>query len=195
MRDFNFFSAYGKKRQTTSRANLLVVLIGVIVVGLIVASLVITLLQLFYFQKEINSYDEILSDPSFQQQVQEANKVAAELTEMESEKEFFIALEGTMTRAHKVNERFMRFMGHQVVQNLFLTELIIEGDEIRLAGSAKTKAAIAQFEYDLRNTGNFRSIRVPEIERLEKEKDYYGFQMVISGRDVMDFEDHPGTGK
>lgn len=192
MRDFDFFAPYDKKTIKAGKAGK----VRLIITGAIVCFICIVVLGFFYglfksrvLKQEIEYFDEIMGDPVFIKQVGEANKTTQMIEEVTYEIEFFGVLEDTMGRVHRVNENFMKFMGDQVVKDLFLLKFSIDNNQINIEGRANSKAAIAQFEYELRKTGKFTKVMISEIKKPKDEDEYYDFVMLILTKDVNVNED------
>lgn len=185
MRDLNFFLSESTKKEKTNRPKLFAVALAMILIGAIALNSAFQVIKLRELQRDKIALDEELNDPVYMERLSEAQQKIAIANEMHEEQDFFVNLQDSMTKIHRVNEEIVHFLSKEMIDNLFLMELNIEDDTINLVGRALNKKIIAQFEYDLRHTGKFKEIRISEIKHPEEKDKYYDFTMTILTKDVM----------
>ncbi|MFC4805154.1 PilN domain-containing protein [Filifactor villosus] len=185
MKDLNFFAPYHTvKKDRDNSGNFLIGLGVLLLVGSICFNTALQVMKVMELTREKETLIATMESEAYQAKLEDARAQLAEFQELKREKMFFTDLQGNMTKIHRVNEYVMRFLSKELIRDLFLMELSIEDQQIIIGGRALNKKAIAQFEYDLRNTGKFEKIRISEIVKPEEEDKYYDFTMTIETKDV-----------
>ena len=64
-------------------------------------------------------------------------------------------------------------------ENLYFTDLLIDHDKIDIKGKAYNNVAVAQFQYNLRQTEEFNNLFVSE---MIKEDAYYNFSILLEAK-------------
>lgn len=186
MRDFNFFEPYLKEPEKSDRSHLVPVAVLAFVLSVAMLLTAMNLMEVRALNKEIDSVDRIINDDTYKAKVEKVRERQLELDEIKKEKEFLVQIDTYMNQNDYVNEAFVRFLASELPENLFLSSLSISGSDIRLEGSSFSKMGVAQLEYNLRDTGDFENIFVPEISKVE---DFYRFSMNLRAKDVTNYED------
>lgn len=190
MRDLNFFAPYIKKtKKQFDVTSFLRAALAVVLAGVLVSS---AFLFLNMNRKKAHLYElqSEMENSEYQLKYEEAQKAIAEVSELTTEKEFFVRLQGAMMEVHRVNERFMQFLGKEVIKDLFLDDISIQNREITINGTALSKHAIAQFEKDLRATDTFDDVKITAIQKKSETENYYTFNMIIKSK----VGEHTGNG-
>ncbi|MDO4793125.1 MAG: PilN domain-containing protein [Filifactor alocis] len=185
MKDLNFFAPYHTvKKERDSGSNILIIVGVCLLIGSICFNTALQVLKVMELGRERDTLVATMESAAYQAKLEDARAQLDEFQELKQEKMFFTDLQGNMTKIHRVNEYVMRFLSKELIRDLFLMKLSIEDQQIVIVGRALNKKAIAQFEYDLRNTGKFERIRISEIAKPEEEDKYYDFTMTIETKDV-----------
>lgn len=185
MKDLNFFAPYYTVKEDRDRGSNFLIGLGVLLlVGSICFNTALQVMKVMEITRERDALVAIMEGEEYKAKLEKAEAQLTEFQELKREKMFFTDLQGNMTKIHRVNEYVMRFLSKELIRDLFLMELSIEDQQIIIVGRALNKKAIAQFEYDLRNTGKFEKIRISEIAKPEEEGRYYDFTMIIETKDV-----------
>lgn len=186
MRDFNFFEPYIKEPEKAKQTHLLPVALLALVLSIAVLLTTFNFIEARAIKKDIASVDRIITDPNYKARVDKVRDKQDELNEIKEEREFLELIDSFMIQNDYVNESFVKFLASELPENLFLSSLSISGSDIRLEGSSFSKMGVAQLEYNLRDTGDFENIFVPEISKVE---DFYRFSMNLRAKDVTNYED------
>lgn len=186
MRDFNFFEPYLKEPEKPSRSNLLTVAILAALVGVVILFTTFNVIEARSIRRDIDAVDRIIDNENYRAKVAKVEEKHIELEEIKKEEEFLNLIGEYMEQNDYVNETFVRFLTSEIPENLFFTSLSISGRDIRIEGNSFSKMGVAQLEYNLRDTGDFENVFVPEISKVE---DFYRFSMNLKTKDVTADED------
>ncbi|MDO4720194.1 MAG: PilN domain-containing protein [Peptostreptococcaceae bacterium] len=183
MKEFNFFKPYlssvkkeDKKGPEVFFVTGIVLLAAVLVLS--VGAGVYMVRQTDSLKKKIEALEKEVNDPSIQAELAELAILEDEVRTIEAEKLFVDSLDTQFDNMSKVNGSFMDFVANEVVENLYLTSVVIKDTKVEIEGTALNRMGIAQFEYDLRKNGDFVNILVEAIEKQE-ETEGYEFRMSL----------------
>ncbi|MDO5095507.1 MAG: PilN domain-containing protein [Peptostreptococcaceae bacterium] len=180
--EYNFFEPFLKdsksEKKTSAKSsggnNLIYIAAMVLVVGLVGASFGYTLVEKSKLNKEIAEIDAYFADESIKVQIAEVDAKLAEIADIKLKQQYLQYLEQDMKNIDIVNDRLLDFIKKEVVKDLTIETLNINKGKVELQGLSLKKLGIAQFEYDLRNSGNFYEVFVPSIQ---KQDSYFKFDM------------------
>lgn len=183
--EYNFFEPFlkdskldrkSKNGDESSKSNLGLVLVvaAILTVGLIGATFGYTLVERNKLNNEIAEIDAYFADESIKVQIAEVDAKLAEIADIKLKQQYLQYLEQDMKNVDIVNDKLLDFIKKEVVKDLTIEALSIEKGQVNLQGLSLKKLGIAQFEYDLRNSGNFYEVFVPSIQ---KQDSYFKFDM------------------
>ena len=179
MRDFNFFAPYEQEpKKQTSGSNVLLIAAAALL-ALCLAIVIFNSMSLMSLQKSIKDLDAKMNDEAFKAKVSNVQTKQAELASLNADQMFFQEMDVVMDKQNKVNEAGVRLIAEQVPDNLHLTDLSIVEDKIDIKGKAYNKVAVAQFQRNLRETGEFDNLFVSE---MVKEEAYYNFSLTLDAK-------------
>jgi hypothetical protein len=180
MRDYNFFEPYvdrGKKSSTSTSNTNYPLLIGLLVV-LLVALPVYNLVQSMLMDRQIEALEtSVLNDPDYPL-LAEADMMRAGIEDGKVRLETLKKMDTVLTSMEWLDEPFLFSLMSTVPKDLEIKNMAIQqGQQIQISGSATNKPAIAELEYNLRNTERFTNLLVRSINNTETG--FYDFMMTL----------------
>lgn len=175
--EYNFFEPFlkeDKPERKSSNLNLLIFIGIILTVGFIGASFGYTFFEKRNLNQEIAEIDQFFEDDSIKAKIVEIDSKLAEIEDIKMKQQYLQYLEKDMKNIDIVNDQLLDFIKKEVVQDLSIEQLSIDNGKINLNGVSLTKMGIAQFEHDLRNSGNFYEVFVPSIT---KEDAFFNFNI------------------
>lgn len=173
---YNFFEPFllEQKPERKDNSKPIFLLALILMVAFIGVSFGYTVFEKNRLQNEIASIDAYFEDETIKAKVAEIDAKLAEITDIKLKAQYLQYLEKDMKSIDIVNDKLLDFIKKEVVNNLSIEDMSINKGAVSLNGLALTKTEIAQFEYDLRNSGNFFDVFVPNIS---KQDGYYTFDI------------------
>ena len=181
MKDFNFFEPYIKEPEKQLKEGSVLKLVSVVFLSALIVLFAVNEMRIAGIKKETENYQNLTKDEAYVAQVAEIEVKQPNLEQLKKEKEFFDKLSAFVAQNDYVNESFVRFLSSEIPENVYFTDLSIVNRDIVIQGDSNTKSGVAQLEYNLRQTGDFENVFVPE---MEKEQTFYRFSMILQTKDV-----------
>ncbi|MDO5062922.1 MAG: PilN domain-containing protein [Peptostreptococcaceae bacterium] len=174
---YNFFEPFLRevKPEKKNNTNLIIFTLMILAVGFIGASFGYTIFQKKNLEKEIAEVDMFFEDEVIKAKIVEIDAKLAEIQDIKLKQQYLQYLEKDMKSIDVVNDQLLDFIKNEIVQDLSVDSLSIDQQgKVSLQGVSLTKMGIAQFEHDLRNSGKFHEVFVPNIK---KDEAYFSFNI------------------
>ncbi|MGM0395600.1 MAG: PilN domain-containing protein [Bacillota bacterium] len=182
MRDLNFFDPFIEKKQFAfNKMILLYILLFAIILGLgIVAG--INQMKINALQKEVASLRQVAEDPKTVKRVAEIQAFADETDQFREEVERIRALDQNIQARDIIGENLLDDINVKLPEGVFLGNLSLSGNEIRISGFAEDRYSIAEFAKGLENLSVSDQAFVSNISAVEN---YYRFNLDLSLKEVL----------
>lgn len=184
MRDYNFFEPYvDRSRKSTSTSNFNYPLIIALLVILVAALPVFNLVRSFMLDSEIETLEaDVLNHPKYPL-LAEADMMRAGIIDGKVRLETLKKMDTVLTGQEWLDEPFLFSLMGTVPRDLEIKNMALNpGKEIQISGSATNKPAIAELEFNLRNTQRFENLLVRSINNTETG--FYDFTMTLRVKGV-----------
>ncbi|MDW7678817.1 MAG: PilN domain-containing protein [Bacillota bacterium] len=177
MRDFNFFEAFEQKKKRGDGPRIAYPLVLVLVVLAAAAWPAYNFFQLYQLNNSIAEHEQrLVTDPRYPL-FEEVEQKEAELAE---EQRILASLEASAEEIHSrevIDELLLFTIVSSMPEDTAMNSMNISGRNITVNGVARSKPAIAEFEYNIRNTERFERIFIPSIS---ESGDMWQFNMAFS---------------
>ena len=183
MRDFNFFEAFEQKKKRSDGPRVGYPLVLILVILAAAAWPAYNFYQIYRLDQDIvakrNQLEADERYPLFlEAELKEAELANARsiLTDMQMSSEI-------IQEKEIIDESLLYTIASSMPEDTALDSMTINGENIALQGNAQSKPAIAEFEYNIRQTGRFENIFIPSIS---EEDGLWRFMMmfrVLGGED------------
>lgn len=170
----NFFSPYVKTDKPSPIKS--VATIFLLVFLLTVASCIFLQGQSLILKKGISDKEDILAhyDAIQLQDLANTKQKIADLTNFQTQ---MGQIEGAVSEFDKINIKLVQDIFANVPPGVLFKDLSLNRTEIRLLGTANSRPAIAEFQYNLRNSGISNNIKVTNISM---ENNLFSFSMLVT---------------
>ncbi|SMP48773.1 PilN domain-containing protein [Anoxynatronum buryatiense] len=183
MRDFNFFEVFDEGSQRSEGLKISFPVVLVILLLLAAAWPVYNFITLSQLRGSVDDHRQVLqSDPRYPListvEAKEAQKVEVnrQLEQMETAA---LAIEAREV----INESLLYTIATAMPADTALSGMTITGPDIQLQGIARSKPAIAEFEFNVRETGYFEQLFIPNISETD-DGWQFSFMFRVKGGDV-----------
>ena len=177
MRDLNFFESYIEKREFKLDKKLIYFsLLSLFFLSLIVY----TVYYLIIISKEtkiVNTLKLTVEDPNILKKVEEIKEKEIEVNEFKMSVDKIKILDKIIQERDKIDEVLLNKINDNIPEDLFLTSLSIQDEEIYIVGISRDKWSIAEFQKGLESLDDYEEIFVSNISL---QNDYYNFSLNIT---------------
>lgn len=163
MRDFNYFDPYIKVQAKPKSKIILFALLGALALALIVFYQITLIQQAKALESDIAEVDAFINSKST------LDKIAAVSDKQNQEAALTMAhtdlltLTQTISSTDKVDEMLVDEINAQIPAGLFVSEMNLNYETLSMKGYATDHETIAQFAFNLRNSGSFSQVNIPSV--------------------------------
>ena len=183
MRDLNFFQNYIEKNEFKIDKKIIYFTVITFIFLSLIAYTVYNEIIIRQEKRIVVSLRETAEDPKTLKKVEEIRIKEVEVNEFKESVDKIKLLDKNIEERDIVDEALLDKINDNIPEELFLTSLSIQGEEIHIVGISKDKWAIAEFQKGLECIDNYDEIFVSNIS---KQEDYYNFSLNITLRSVSD---------
>ena len=181
MQDYNFFEPFEKGRKKPERSQVSWAKIGILILVGVLVWPGINFVQLMLLNNQIEEMEQtLLTSPDYPR----IAEVDRKLVQLADEQRLLSQMEeaGRMIDGKEViDEQLLFTITSAMPPDTTLSNMSISGREISMQGEAGSKPAIAELEFNLRNTGQFESIFVPSITEDEEAGWVFNLFFAVKG--------------
>lgn len=176
MKDLNFFSTYSKR--TEKRINKSKLIYG----AAIAISVIMVFLATYNFfiirkaNKDLLASKQQVEKFETNEKIDEIHEKEADLAELKENVSKLNVLDDYVREKDIINEGLLSTIRNAIPADLFLRNMVLNYDSIKIEGNSLGKEAIAQFQYNIKNLDVFVEVFVPQITYNDS---YYSFTMDI----------------
>lgn len=170
MQDFNFFANYfieQKKERKKNSINIYSIIALVILLAILVSA-IFNFVRMSSAKSSIKESDIFMSDPDNISKLEEVDRITSEIEKIGNDTNLLISIEKALKDSSSVIVNVLDFMNEQVTEDMYFDDLSISKRKVNVSGRALTRLEVAQFEYNVRNSGYFNNVFVGNIGREEK---------------------------
>jgi type IV pilus assembly protein PilN len=163
MRDFNFFEPFISKEKKSEARGVPAKTLAVLLVLVLAAVPAYNFFQLYTLRSEAQALEtRLLNDPNYIK-LAEVEQKEADLVQYRVQLSNLSRADEAILASEQINERLLFVISGTLPRDLALNAMSINQGTIQVQGVAASKPAIAEMEYNLRQTGEFANIFVPSI--------------------------------
>lgn len=184
MGDLNFFSIYqGSIKEKKNEAIYIYIAAGIVAMA-IFFSLAFNVVRLLIIKGQINDYTAKLNATEVQSKLKEAEIINDKLSILNE-------YEGSLTNVVKavketslIDDKLLIDISGAVPGDISLREWKMDNYELTIKGATHTRAAVAEFEHNLKQLSQFKLVHVDKIKVGEAVGDDFTFEMTCILKEV-----------
>ena len=184
MRDFNFFDPY-LKVQTKSKSNAWIFIIVIVVILVLIAYYqFVMILKANDIKSEIEEIDDYINSMKTQEKIAEIDR--KEAMELELQSIYLDVSNATMIidGSKSMDDMLIEQINAQLPEGTFLSSMNLNNQLLTIDGYALEYDQVAQFAYNLRNSGGLEDLLIP---RITENNGTYNFSITVAiGVEVSD---------
>lgn len=179
MRDLNFFESFIEKKEFKINRRIVFVTLSSFLVLSLTAYIIYNAILIRRESKIVESLKSTAEDPKILKKVEEIKSKEVEVNEYRASVEKIKQLDETIEKRDIIDEDLLNNINSKLGENIFLTSLSIQNNEIHLVGISKDKWEIAEFIKGIETLDIHEDIFASNISQQD---DHYGFSLNIQLR-------------
>jgi type IV pilus assembly protein PilN len=181
MRDLNFFEPYIEKRELKfNKMILLYMLLALAIAG--VAGLgVYNQMKINLLEAQAKTLRYTAQEPKKVEKYNEIKELENEMKVFKEEVDKIIKMDKSIAQADIINVGLLSKIKTKMPEDLFLTNLNVDGRDMKISGVAKDSNSIAEFSKGLRTIEDVESVFISIINNVDGN---YSFVLNTTFKDV-----------
>lgn len=184
MRDLNFFSSYNEDKKSKKGFEMYFYgTIGVLL-AIIVINVAVSGVRIFMLNSSIKKYNEELNKPEFKAQLNEAIDVNNKIGILSKYEAAVSEVAGKAKKDNVVTDELLNDISGALPNDVTFKDFVIDSYDVTIKGSTHTRAAVAEFEHNLKNLSKIKMVHVNEIEKSNSVGEDYTFEIICVLKEV-----------
>lgn len=184
MRDFNFFAPYQGKTKQTINKKIYVYTSAIIITLLIFGTLTWNSVNIFMLNRDIAKYNTEINSPQVQEKVKQAEEINKKLVILDKYNNEVTQIITVMGASKYINSEFLDAINSTLPQDVSLKTIAIDGTNLSIQGTAKTRKAIGEFEHNVGSLENISNSQIGTINGDGTDGVEYTFDLKCTLKDV-----------
>lgn len=184
MKDLNFFEPYlGRKKEKTNTK--IYVYGAIVIVGLVVfGTLAVDSIKLIILDKNIEDYNNKLSESQLQKDLKEADNINKQLTTLKQYDSALNDVAISVKKRDNVSDTLLNDIGSTVPSEVSFKNLDITDNTVVIKGVSTKRAAVAELKHNLSGLSNMQDVYVNSIDDSGTVEGAYSFDIKCVLKDV-----------
>lgn len=184
MKDLNFFSPYlGKHQEKKDQKIYFFIAYGILTLVILV-TFAINISKIIFLNRDIKDYTEKLSSAEMQDKLKEAQELSDKIAVLDKYETALTDVASAITKNDVVTDELLNDICGALPGDVSFKDFKIEGYDVTISGVTHTRAAIGEFEYNLRQLSKIKDVHVDEIAKSNAVGEDYSFDMTCVLKEV-----------
>lgn len=177
MKDINFFSYYQGKNQEKKDEKVYFYIAYGILTLVILTTIIINSVKIFTLNSQIKNYTEKLNASDMQEKLKEADEINGQIETLSKYENKLADVAGSVEKNDIVTDDLLNDICGAIPSDISFKNFKIEGYDVTISGVSHSRAAIGEFEHNLKNLSKIKSVQVGTIGKSNTVGEDYSFEM------------------
>lgn len=169
MRDYNFFESFVEEKKTHDLQFIYVGIITSIIVGTMVMIYLVNVFKIRDLENHIYEADLTITSTEFSEAYSQKQKDDERLKLLNSYYTSVLQLNKSIASADYINTDLFKTVSKVIPQSVTFKNMNVANKKITIRGSAASRMAIGEFQYNLKQLDKFEDIHVSNITSASNE--------------------------
>lgn len=184
MKDINFFKPYlGKNKEKKDEKIYFYVAYGILTLVILV-TFTINISKIIFLNRDIDDYTEKLSSTEIQEKLKEAQETNDKIEALDKYETALSQVANSVVKNDIVSDDLLNDICGAIPSDVSFKDFTIEGYDVTISGVTHTRAAIGEFEHNLRELSKIKDVHVDEIAKSNTVGEDYSFNMTCVLKEV-----------
>lgn len=184
MKDLNFFSPYlGKHQEKKDEKIYFFIAYGVLSL-IILVTFTVNISQIIRLNRDIKYFTEKLNATDIQEKLKEAQELSDKIEVLDKYENALTDIASSITKNDVVTDELLNDICGALPADVSFKDFKIEGYDVTIKGVTHTRAAIGEFEHNLRELSKIKDVHVDKIAKSNTVDEDYSFDMTCVLQEV-----------
>lgn len=184
MQDLNFFKPYlGKKQEKKDEKIYFYIAYGILTL-IILGTLTYNLTQIISLNRDIKDYTQKLDSPEIQDQLKEAQEISNNIEVLNKYEGSLSNVANAVAKNDIVTDDLLNDICRAIPKDVSFKDFKIEGYTLSIKGVTHTRAAIGEFEHNLKGLSQIKTVLIDKIAKSNTVGEDYSFEMTSVLKEV-----------
>lgn len=184
MRDINFFSQYQDKKQEKRDEKIYFYIAYGILTLVILVTFTINISRSIFLDRDIKDYNNKLSATDVQEQLRQADEIRGRIEALNKYESGLSDVASSVTKNDIVTDDLLTDICGVIPSEVSFKTFKIEGYDVTISGVTHTRAAVGEFEHNLRELSKIKDVQVTKIDKSNTVGEDYSFEMTCVLKEV-----------
>lgn len=184
MRDINFFSYYQDKKQEKRDEKIYFYIAYGILALVILSTFAINMVKIIALNKDIKDYSNKLGAAEIQEKLKEAQEISDKIEILSNYESSLSDVASAVTKNDIITDDLLNDITGALPSDVSFKDFKIEGYDITISGVTHSRAAIGEFQHNLRQLSEVKDVQVSEIAKSNTVGEDYSFNMTCVLKEV-----------
>jgi type IV pilus assembly protein PilN len=184
MKDLNFFSAYNGDNKQKRGFEIYFCITAGIVGALIILNAIIGGVKIFMVHRSISQYNLKLNETEFKEQLSEAENINKKIEVLSNYEGAVSEVISNVKKDDIVTDGLLNDISGNMPKEVTFKDFDINGYDVTIKGSTNTRSAIGEFEHNLCQLAEIKSVHVDKIAKSNTVGEDYTFEMTCILKEV-----------
>lgn len=184
-RDFNFFSPYIEVKRTNKIHRLYLLVSAGLLIVVSAGFIIWNLYSINSLKADISEKEKFLNSPEVRKSLLEYEELEARIDELGKYFKGISLIHNEINRTDFVKASILDNIAKAIPSEVFLQSVTANDSGVSLVCTSANITAVAAFERNLKQTGNFEAVNVASIKNQDS---YYTSTIKIKMKEVADIE-------
>lgn len=184
MKDLNFFSGYNGDKEEKRGFELYFYGAMGVLGAIIVLTVVISVVRIVMLDMSIKKYNNELNKPEFQAQLKEAEDINGKIAILSKYEGAISDVASSVKKDDIVTDNLLNDISGALPKEVSFKDFDINGYDVTIKGSSRTRAAIGEFEHNLSELPKAKKVQVNGISKSNAVGEDYTFEMTCVLKEI-----------
>ena len=184
MKDLNFFSVYQGNRREQKDDKVYLYIAAGLLVGIILVTFAVNIVRIVMLNSSIKDYTEKLNASDVQSNLREAEEINGKIEILGKYEGALSKVADSINKNDVVTDDLLNDICNSMPGDVSFKDFDIEGYDVKISGITHTRAAVGEFEHNLRELSKIKNVHVNVIDKSNAVGEDYSFEMTCILKEV-----------
>lgn len=183
MRDFNFFAPYQGKNKEQKDKKIYIYIVSGVLVAFIFGTLIWNTTSIIITKSQIKKYNEEINADDIQEKIKIAEDLNNKTITLNKYETAISNINSSMAKNDVVTSEMLEKINSTIPKEVSFSSTSIDSGSITCKTESKTRQAISELQYNLKQLNNIEDVKISSISGDESDSKGYTFDLKCTLKD------------